>query len=49
MLGTQGRKTVVMTKAEFLAHPDRAVVQGKPILYAEQSWNAKDVIIKGDN
>jgi len=46
MLGTQGRKQIVMTKAEFLAHPDRMICQGQPKLYAEQSWNVKDVIIK---
>jgi len=46
MLGTQGKKYIVMTLAQFKKHPDRAIIQGQPVLYSDKSWNIRYVILK---
>ncbi len=44
-----------MTLEEFNKHPDRAIIQGKPVLYSNKSWNIRHVILRekevkdGDN
>jgi len=45
MLGTTGKKTVVMTKKQFLAHPNHCFHGGNYLIYNDKSWLIKNVII----